>query len=197
MRVSKLHTLGIDFDCRDLLSEFHSVLTEENISKPLLILIDGVDLITDGKACDWIPLQIPKVSKRQVSVASCLQSVRKKNMSFLSQGVCLVISLTSKTALLQTLAKKRGALLFTLGPLTVPERREIVEKGLDTFGKKLSDTAFNNQVLFYVFVSTQFFFVRLVVVPSKMDVHKVCLRPEVISVGPLNFFLCFLSSRHW
>lgn len=57
------------FDYRDLLSEFHSILTEENISKPVLILIDGADLITDGKAqlaSDWIPLQIPKVRGKLV-----------------------------------------------------------------------------------------------------------------------------------
>lgn len=123
------------------------------------MLIDGVDLVRDGKAqlsSDWIPQQIPKVSKRQVYAAAWFQSVRKQ-MCFPSQGVCLVISLTSKSALLQTLAKNKSTLLFTLGPLSMPERREIVQKGLDTFGKKLSDSAFNNQVLFYVFFSAQDF----------------------------------------
>lgn len=60
----------------------------------------------------------------------------------------MVISLASKTTLLQTLVKKKSVLLFTLGPLTMPDRKEIVQKGLDTFGKKLSDSAFNNQVVF-------------------------------------------------
>ena len=64
-----------------------------------------------------------------------------------SQGVCLVLSVTSKAALLQTLAAKRGAVLFSLGQLTMPDRKKIVQKELDTFGKKLSDSAFNNQVL--------------------------------------------------
>lgn len=73
----------------------------------------------------------------------------------------------SKTTLLQTLAKKKRTLLFTLGQLTMMDRRDIVQKGLDTFGKKLSDSAFNNQVilacLFYctqlslVFFYTSFF----------------------------------------
>lgn len=124
------------------------------------MLIDGVDLIRDGRAqlsSDWIPLEIPKVSERQVDAAAWFQSGRKKNY-FLLQGVCLVISLTSKTALLQTLTKKKSTLLLTLGPLTMPERREIVQKGLDTFGKKLSESAFNNQVRFYVFVSTHCFY---------------------------------------
>lgn len=145
---SKIQTFKISLGCRDLLSEFRSTLTEENIKKPLVMLIDGVDLVRDGKAqlsSDWMPLEIPKVSKRLVDAAARFQRVT--NISFPSQGVCLVISLTSKTALLQTLTKKKSALLFTLGPLTMPERREIVQQGLDTFGKKLSDSAFNNQVL--------------------------------------------------
>lgn len=58
-----------------------------------------------------------------------------------------MVSITSKAALLQTLVKKKGAVLFTLGQLTVPDRKEIVQKELDTFGKKLSESAFNNQVL--------------------------------------------------
>lgn len=70
---------------------------------------------------------------------------------FPCQSVCLVVSVTSKAALLQTLAKKRGTALFALGQLTMPDRKEIVQKGLDTFGKKLSDSAFNNQVLLICF----------------------------------------------
>lgn len=58
----------------------------------------------------------------------------------------MVVSVTSKAALLQTLAKKRSTVLFALGQLTILDRKEIVQKGLDTFGKKLSDSAFNNQV---------------------------------------------------
>lgn len=71
----------------------------------------------------------------------------KLRSSCSSQGVCLVVSLTTKAALLQSLVKKRGAVLFTLGQLTVLDRKEIVQKELDAFGKKLSDSAFNNQVL--------------------------------------------------
>jgi len=65
----------------------------------------------------------------------------------------LVFSITSKAALLQTLAKKRGTVLYSLGQLTMPDRKEIVQKELDTFGKKLSDSAFNNQVLLILFFS--------------------------------------------
>lgn len=71
----------------------------------------------------------------------------KLSLSFSCQGVCLVVSITSSAALLQTLAKKRSTVLFSMGQLTMLDRKEIVQKGLDTFGKKLSDSAFNNQVL--------------------------------------------------
>ncbi|XP_070701511.1 telomerase protein component 1 [Pempheris klunzingeri] len=109
---------------KDLLSEFHSSLSGTKKEKPLVLLVDGVDLVQDGRrqiSSDWIPEQLP-------------------------QGVCLVVSITSKAALLQTLAKKRGTVLFSLGQLTMPDRKEIVQKGLDSFGKKLSDSAFNNQL---------------------------------------------------
>ncbi|XP_026229628.1 telomerase protein component 1-like isoform X2 [Anabas testudineus] len=109
---------------KDLVSEFHSTLSDMKKNKPLVLLVDGVDLVQDGRgqvSSDWIPQQLP-------------------------QGVCLVLSITTKAALLQTLAKKRGVVLFTLGQLTMMDRKEIVQRGLDTFGKKLSDSAFNNQL---------------------------------------------------
>uniref|UniRef100_A0A096MDF2 TROVE domain-containing protein n=1 Tax=Poecilia formosa TaxID=48698 RepID=A0A096MDF2_POEFO len=109
---------------RDLLSEFHSTLSERKKKKPLVVLVDGVDLVQDGKgqfSSDWIPQLLP-------------------------QGVCLVLSVASSSPLLQTLAKKKGAELFPLGQLSLPDKREIVQKELDVFGKKLSDSAFNNQL---------------------------------------------------
>ncbi|RVE60961.1 hypothetical protein OJAV_G00166140 [Oryzias javanicus] len=109
---------------KDLLSEFHSTLSSTEKSRRVVLLVDGADLIQDGKgrlSCDWIPQPLP-------------------------QGVCLVLSMASKAALLQTLTKKRGAVLFSLGPLSMPDRKEIVRKELDAFGKKLSDSAFNNQL---------------------------------------------------
>ncbi|XP_051276117.1 telomerase protein component 1 [Dicentrarchus labrax] len=109
---------------KDLLSEFHSSLSDMKKEKPLVLVVDGVDLVRDGRgqlSSDWIPQQLP-------------------------QGVCLVVSITSKVALIQTLAKKKSTVLFALGQLTMPDRKEIVQKGLDTFGKKLSDSAFNNQL---------------------------------------------------
>lgn len=56
------------------------------------------------------------------------------------------MSITSNSALLQTLAKKTNTVQFALGQLTVSDRKEIVVEELDTFGKKLSNSAFNNQV---------------------------------------------------
>ncbi|XP_068587704.1 telomerase protein component 1 isoform X2 [Cebidichthys violaceus] len=109
---------------KDLLLEFHSNLSDIKKNKPLVLLIDGVDLLQDGRgqlSSDWIPQQLP-------------------------QGVCLVVSITTKAALLQTLAKKSSTVLFAVGQLTMPDRKEIVQKGLDSFGKKLSDSAFNNQL---------------------------------------------------
>ncbi|XP_011484331.1 telomerase protein component 1 [Oryzias latipes] len=109
---------------KDLLSEFHSTLSSAEKSRRVVLLVDGADLVQDGKgrlSSDWIPQQLP-------------------------QGVCLVISMASKAALLQTLTKKKGAVLFSLGPLSMPDRKEIVQKELGAFGKKLSDSAFNNQL---------------------------------------------------
>jgi len=66
--------------------------------------------------------------------------------------MCLVVSVTTGSALLQAFGKKKDAILFPLGTLSMADRREIVQKGLDMFGKKLSDSAFNNQVLLQNFL---------------------------------------------
>lgn len=58
----------------------------------------------------------------------------------------MVLSVTSNSALRHTLAKMKGSLVFPLGPLSMPDRKEIVHRELAVYGKKLSDTAFNNQV---------------------------------------------------
>uniref|UniRef100_A0A8C6PWJ7 Telomerase associated protein 1 n=1 Tax=Nothobranchius furzeri TaxID=105023 RepID=A0A8C6PWJ7_NOTFU len=114
--------LCIYLNNRDLLAEFRSTLGE--MKKPVVVLVDGVDLLQDGRgqlSSDWIPQQLPN-------------------------GVCIVLSVTSKTPLLQTFSTKRGMPLFSLGQLTMPDRKEIIQKELDAFGKKLSDSAFNNQL---------------------------------------------------
>ncbi|XP_053738812.1 telomerase protein component 1 isoform X3 [Synchiropus splendidus] len=109
---------------RDLLSEFHSTIRNRKDKKPLVLLVDGVDLVVDGHgqmSSEWIPQDLPP-------------------------NFCLVMSVTSNSALLHTIAKRKGAILFSLGPLPARERMKIVEKQLDDFGKKLSDSAFNNQL---------------------------------------------------
>ncbi|XP_034470516.1 telomerase protein component 1 isoform X3 [Hippoglossus hippoglossus] len=109
---------------KDLLSEFHSALSDVKRNKPLVLMVDGMDGVQDGGGqlnSDWIPQQLP-------------------------QGVCLIVSITPKADLLQTLVKRRSTVPFTLGQLTMPDRREIIQRGLEAFGKKLSDTAFNNQL---------------------------------------------------
>ncbi|XP_053293523.1 telomerase protein component 1 isoform X3 [Pleuronectes platessa] len=109
---------------KDLLSEFHSALSDVKRNKPLVLMVDGMDGVQDGGGqlnSNWIPQQLP-------------------------QGVCLIVSITPKADLLQTLVKRRSTVPFTLGQLTMPDRREIIQRGLEAFGKKLSDTAFNNQL---------------------------------------------------
>lgn len=67
-----VHSRAISFpliicDHRDLLSEFHSNLSDISKKKPLVMLVDGVDLVRDGRGqlnSDWIPLQLPQVSHR-------------------------------------------------------------------------------------------------------------------------------------
>ncbi|XP_069044718.1 telomerase protein component 1-like isoform X1 [Lepisosteus oculatus] len=112
---------------RELLSDFYSQLdaiSGNRPNKPLAILIDDADRLQNAQGqlvSDWIPQHLP-------------------------QGVTLVVSVTSNSALQQTLAKKKSAMPFPLGPLSLPDRKEIVQKGLAMYGKKLSDSAFNNQM---------------------------------------------------
>jgi len=55
---------------------------------------------------------------------------------------------TSESSLQNTISKRKGAVSFPLGQLSLPDKKEIVQKQLVGFGKKLSDSAFNNQVKF-------------------------------------------------
>ncbi|KPP60713.1 hypothetical protein Z043_121260, partial [Scleropages formosus] len=109
---------------RDLLAEFYSHLNSLEKHQSLILLIDGVDLVEDAKGqliSDWIPHCPPP-------------------------GVCLVLSVTSSSSLRQILAKKKVSVSFSLGQLSLPDRREIVQKELAMYGKKLNDSAFNNQL---------------------------------------------------
>ncbi|KAK2900722.1 hypothetical protein Q8A67_008837 [Cirrhinus molitorella] len=109
---------------KDLMSEFHLNLNELAKNNSLAVLVDGADHIHDSRGqrlSEWIPQHIPK-------------------------GVCLVLSVTSESFLHNTISKKKGAVSFPLGQLTLPDKKEIVQKQLVEFGKKLSDSAFNNQL---------------------------------------------------
>ncbi|XP_026060883.1 telomerase protein component 1-like isoform X3 [Carassius auratus] len=109
---------------KDLLSEFHLNLNEINKKKPLTLLVDGADRIHDGRGqrvSEWIPQHIPN-------------------------GVCLVLSVTSESSLQNIISKRRGIVSFPLGQLSLPDKKQIVQKQLIGFGKKLSDSAFNNQL---------------------------------------------------
>ncbi|XP_076828071.1 telomerase protein component 1 isoform X2 [Brachyhypopomus gauderio] len=108
----------------DLLSEFFAKLAEVRKGHSLALFVDGADLVHDARGqvvSEWIPERIPK-------------------------GVCLVLSVTTDSALLKALCKKKGSILFSLGHLSVMERNEIVQKELGVYGEKLSDSAFSNQL---------------------------------------------------
>ncbi|XP_064201609.1 telomerase protein component 1 [Anguilla rostrata] len=112
---------------KNLLAEFHTelkALSEARKSQPLALLVDGVELIQDARGqlrFDWIPQDLPL-------------------------GVSLVLSVTPNSTLRHTLAKMKGSSVFSLGPLSMLDRREIVQTELAMYGKKLSDSAFNNQL---------------------------------------------------
>ncbi|XP_016365537.1 telomerase protein component 1-like isoform X2 [Sinocyclocheilus rhinocerous] len=109
---------------KDLLSEFHLNLNDLSKKKPLALLVDGADRVHDGRGqrlSEWIPQHIPK-------------------------GVCLVLSVTSESSLQNIISKRKSTVSFPLGQLSLPDKKEIVQKQLVEFGKKLSDSAFNNQL---------------------------------------------------
>ncbi|XP_023688332.2 telomerase protein component 1 isoform X2 [Paramormyrops kingsleyae] len=112
---------------KGLLTEFHSLLgtfDHAKSSQTLALLIDGADLVQDARGqlvSDWIPLCLP-------------------------QGVSVVLSVTSNSVLRESLAKKKGTILFPMGHLSLLDKKEIVQKELAVYGKKLSGAAFNNQL---------------------------------------------------
>ncbi|KAL7832341.1 hypothetical protein AOLI_G00298890 [Acnodon oligacanthus] len=119
-----LEELSTSAPYRDLLSEFLSRITESRKGHALALLVDGADLVHDARGqgvSEWIPECLPK-------------------------GVCLILSVTKDSALQTTIRKKKGSAVFPLGQLPLPDRKEIVQKELSVYGKKLSDSAFNNQL---------------------------------------------------
>ncbi|XP_018613538.2 telomerase protein component 1 isoform X2 [Scleropages formosus] len=123
-KLGKPEEVSLPTTYKDLLAEFYSHLNSLEKHQSLILLIDGVDLVEDAKGqliSDWIPHCPPP-------------------------GVCLVLSVTSSSSLRQILAKKKVSVSFSLGQLSLPDRREIVQKELAMYGKKLNDSAFNNQL---------------------------------------------------
>nr|DBA22762.1 TPA: hypothetical protein GDO54_013771 [Pyxicephalus adspersus] len=113
---------------RALLSEFQALLylmsRSLKRSDTLTLLIDGADVLC-GQAgeltSDWIP-------------------------DFLPQRVNLVLSVTECSSLCSSLSKRKDTIPITLGRLEPKERAELVRGKLALYGKKLEESAFNNQL---------------------------------------------------
>ncbi|XP_048475062.1 uncharacterized protein LOC125487502 [Rhincodon typus] len=110
-----------------LVLEFHSLLenfAHQHSQGHLVLLIDSADCIqtrNNQRTSDWIPETVPR-------------------------RVTLVLSVTEDSPLHQALAKRKGMVPVHLGPLEPLDRSEIVRRYLAIFGKKLEESAFNNQV---------------------------------------------------
>ncbi|XP_053114992.1 telomerase protein component 1 isoform X3 [Hemicordylus capensis] len=113
---------------RGLVSQFESLLISVAQSlkrhQSLVVLIDGADLIHAASGhliSDWLPEQLP-------------------------QRVSLVLSVSEDSALLGSLKRRKDVIAIPLGPLAPPDRVAVVRKDLALYGKKLEESAFNNQM---------------------------------------------------
>ncbi|XP_063769521.1 telomerase protein component 1-like isoform X2 [Pseudophryne corroboree] len=113
---------------RALLAEFQALLllTSRSLkwSDTLTLVIDGADVLCGHAGeltSDWIPKTIP-------------------------QRVNLVLSVTEGSSLCCSLSKHKDIILIPLGRLEPSERAELVRGKLAVYGKKLEETAFNNQM---------------------------------------------------
>uniref|UniRef100_UPI00398E90D5 telomerase protein component 1-like n=1 Tax=Pristiophorus japonicus TaxID=55135 RepID=UPI00398E90D5 len=112
---------------RGLVLEFHSLLDHVAHSQQrrhLVLVIDGADCVQTERGqrtSDWIPEHVPR-------------------------GVTLVLSVTEDSLLHCVLAKSKGAVTIRLGPLEPLDRSEVVRRSLAIYGKKLEESAFNNQM---------------------------------------------------
>ncbi|XP_075685310.1 telomerase protein component 1 isoform X2 [Rhinoderma darwinii] len=113
---------------RDALDEFQGLLLlisgTLRRSDILTLLIDGADVLcgcAGELTSDWIPDLLP-------------------------QRVNLVLSVTEGSSLCGTLSKRKGITLITLGRLEPSERAGLVRGKLAVYGKKLEESAFNNQM---------------------------------------------------
>ncbi|KAM4051013.1 telomerase protein component 1 [Anomaloglossus baeobatrachus] len=113
---------------RDALDEFQALLLLISRSlkrnDTLTLLVDGADVLcgcAGELTSDWIPDLLP-------------------------QRVNLVLSVTEGSSLCSTLSKCKGITLLPLGRLEPSERAELVRGKLAVYGKKLEESAFNNQM---------------------------------------------------
>ncbi|XP_056384559.1 telomerase protein component 1 [Hyla sarda] len=112
----------------DALAEFQALLLLVSRSlkrnDTLTLLIDGADVLrgcAGELTSDWIPDHLP-------------------------QRVNMVLSVTEGSTLCGTLSKQKGITLISLGRLEPSERAELVRGKLAVYGKKLEESAFNNQM---------------------------------------------------
>ncbi|KAJ7313021.1 hypothetical protein JRQ81_004283 [Phrynocephalus forsythii] len=122
--MSKMHV----FSCRGLVVQFesllHSVAQTLKRGQSLVVLIDGADLIHAAKGqlvSDWLPEQLP-------------------------QRVSFVLSVSEDSALLGSLKRRADVVSVPLEPLDLCDRAAVVRKDLALYGKKLEESAFNNQM---------------------------------------------------
>ncbi|KAM3940209.1 telomerase protein component 1 [Leptodactylus fuscus] len=113
---------------RDALATFQTLLLLISRSlkrnETLTLLIDGADVLCGSVGeltSDWIPHSLP-------------------------QRVNMVLSVTEGSSLCSTLSKRKGVILVPLGKLEPSERTELVRGKLAIYGKKLEESAFNNQM---------------------------------------------------
>ncbi|CAI5791130.1 telomerase protein component 1 isoform X1 [Podarcis lilfordi] len=113
---------------RGLVGQFDSLLHSVALSlkrrQSLVVLVDGADLTyTAGGqlVSDWLPEELP-------------------------QRVSLVLSVSEESVLLGSLKRRKDAFSIPLGPLDPPDRVAMVRKDLALYGKKLEESAFNNQM---------------------------------------------------
>ncbi|KAM5194150.1 telomerase protein component 1 [Mantella aurantiaca] len=113
---------------RVLLAEFQALLQlisrSLKRSDTLTLLIDGADILCGHAGeltSDWIPDSLP-------------------------QRVNLVLSVTEGSSLCSSLRKRKDTILITLGRLEPSDRAELVRGKLALYGKKLEESAFNNQL---------------------------------------------------
>uniref|UniRef100_A0A8C6XEC4 TROVE domain-containing protein n=1 Tax=Naja naja TaxID=35670 RepID=A0A8C6XEC4_NAJNA len=113
---------------RGLVTQFecllHAVAKLLKRRQSLVLLIDGADLIhTAGGelVSDWLPENVP-------------------------QQVSLVLSISEESTLLKSLKQRKDTTFIPLQPLSPPDRAVIVRKDLAQHGKKLEESAFNNQM---------------------------------------------------